>query len=118
MAVQFDETGPLESEKAMTEFKATRGDREPTHPGIFLDEEVLPSLKLSKTEIAEKLGISRQTLYDILGGKAQVTPEMAVRFGKLFGNGPMLWITMQRNYDLWHAERNVDTSSIPTLKVA
>ena len=105
--------------RAMTDLKATRSrKRAPTHPGVFLDEEILPKVSLNKTEIAEKLGISRQTLYDILKGNAQVTPEMAVRFGKMFGNGPLLWINMQRNYDLWHAERNVDTKNIPTLRVA
>jgi addiction module HigA family antidote len=44
-----------------------------------------------------------------------VTPEVAVRLGKLCGNGPRLWVNMQAAYDLWHAERNVDVSKIPTL---
>ena len=61
-----------------------------THPGELLREDVLPALKKSKTEIANLLGISRQTLYDILAEKQPVTPGMALRLGKLCGNGPDL----------------------------
>ncbi len=47
-----------------------------------------------------------------------VTPAVAVRLGKLFGHGPGIWIRMQAAYDTWHAEREIDVSGIPTLKVA
>lgn len=93
-------------------------DRPPTHPGALLREQVLPATGKPKTEIAELLGISRQTLYDILSEKAPVTADMAVRFGKLFGNGPGLWLRMQSAHDLWHASRRIDTSAIPTLQPA
>lgn len=87
----------------------------PTHPGTILREIAFPALTLSKTEIAELLGISRQTLYDILGEKQPVTPQMAVRIGKLLGNGPTVWLKMQSAYDLWQALQNVDVSGIPTI---
>lgn len=90
-------------------------NRCPTHPGAVLREIALPALELPKTEIADHLGVSRQTLYDILSEKQPVTPQMAVRFGKLFGNGAAIWANMQAAHDLWHAERSVDTSAIPTL---
>ena len=67
------------------------------------------------TEIARSLGISRQLLYSIVNEKAPVTPEVAVRLGKLCGNGSRLWVNMQAAHDLWHAERKVDVSKIPTL---
>ncbi len=91
---------------------------EPVHPGEILREDVLPSLSMSKTAIAAALGISRQTLYDILNEKQPVTAEMAVRFGKLFGNGAGFWMNLQRIYDLALAERKVDISGIPTLEAA
>jgi len=47
-----------------------------------------------------------------------VTAEMAVKIGKQCGNGPSLWINLQRSYDLWHAQRRVDVSKIPTLREA
>jgi len=90
----------------------------PLHPGAALREDILPAIGKPKAEIARLLGISRQALYDILNEKAPVTAEMAVRIGKLCGNGPNLWINLQRSYDLWHAQRRVDVSKIPTLREA
>ncbi len=58
------------------------------HPGELLREEILPALDRPKTEIAKLLGVSRQTLYDVLKEKQPVTPVMALRLGKLCGNGP------------------------------
>ena len=89
---------------------------EPAHPGEILREDILPTLSMSKTAMAEALGISRQTLYDILNEKQPVTAEMAVRFGKLFGNGGRFWVNLQRSHDLAVAERTVDVSGIPTLE--
>jgi addiction module HigA family antidote len=88
-----------------------------THPGELLREDVLPAIGKSKTEIAKLLGISRQTLYDILDEKQPVTPGMALRLGKLCGNGPDLWINMQRGYDLRVAEKELakEIAKIPTL---
>ncbi|HWA20188.1 MAG TPA: HigA family addiction module antitoxin [Devosia sp.] len=90
----------------------------PTHPGAILREDILPALHKPKAEIARLLGISRQHLYDIIDEKKPVSPDMAVRLGKLLGNGPGLWIRMQAEHDVWAAERNVDVSAIPTLDVA
>jgi addiction module HigA family antidote len=103
----------------MTDIPAIRDrDRSPTHPGALLREDVLPSLRLSVTDAARALGVSRQTLHAILAEKAAVTPEMAVRIGKLCGDGAGIWLRMQQERDLWHAERNVDVSSIVTMKAA
>lgn len=103
----------------MGEYRAKRhANLKPVHPGEVLREDVIPALETSKAEIARLLGISRQALYDILNEKAPVSAEMAVRIGKLCGNGPTLWINLQRAYDLWQAERRVDVSKIPTLNEA
>jgi addiction module HigA family antidote len=72
----------------------------PTHPGEVLRDDILPALGLPKAEVARRLGISRQTLYDILDEKQPVTPAMALRLGKLFGNTAEFWLTLQRDYDL------------------
>jgi addiction module HigA family antidote len=92
----------------------------PMHPGEMLREDVLPSPGKSKTEIASLLGISRQTLFDILRERQPVTPAMALRFGKLLGNGPDLWINLQRTYDLHIAEKQLGKAlaKIPTLTPA
>ena len=90
----------------------------PTHPGEILADIVFPALGKPKTEIARLLGISRQTLYDILGARQPVTPAMALRLGKLCGNGAEFWMNLQRNYDLIRAEAELGDAlkAIPTLK--
>jgi addiction module HigA family antidote len=79
----------------------------PMHPGELLREEILPALARSKTEIAKLLGVSRQTLYDILEEKQPVRAAMALRLGKLCGNGPDLWLNLQKRYDLPRAEQDI-----------
>ncbi|HEV7800573.1 MAG TPA: HigA family addiction module antitoxin [Burkholderiales bacterium] len=101
---------------------AKRAHRSPpvTHPGELLREDVLPALGRPKTEIARMLGISRQTLYDILEEKQPVTPAMALRIAKLLGTTPESWLNMQRDYDLRRAEREMASvlDAIPTLSTA
>ncbi|OBQ84647.1 MULTISPECIES: HigA family addiction module antitoxin [unclassified Mesorhizobium] len=90
------------------------------HPGELLREDVLPALDKPKSEIAKLLGISRRTLYDILDEKQPITVAMALRIGKLVGNGPVLWLNLQRNYDLEQAEKalSAEIEAIPTLHAA
>jgi addiction module HigA family antidote len=94
--------------------------RKPTHPGAILREDVLPALNISVTQAADKLLISRQTLHKILAEKAPVTADMAVRIGKLCGNGPGLWLRMQGAYDLWESQQKLakEVAKIPTLQPA
>jgi len=91
-------------------------DRCPTHPGALLREDVIPATGRTKAEIAQLLRISRQHLYDILRERKPVSPAVAVRLGKLFGDGVGIWVRMQAAYDTRHAEREVDVSKIPTLR--
>ena len=90
------------------------------HPGEILREDVLPALGRPKTEIARLLGISRQTLYDILNEKQPITAQMALRIGKMCGNGPAIWLNMQKRYDLKVAEAEMGDAidAIPLLKAA
>ncbi|MBC6427734.1 MAG: HigA family addiction module antidote protein [Cellvibrionales bacterium] len=90
----------------------------PLHPGEILREDLLPALPISKTQLAKSLQISRQTLYAILNERQPVTAKMALRLGKLFGNGAPLWLNLQRNYDLATAEKTTNLSTIPTLHPA
>jgi addiction module HigA family antidote len=92
----------------------------PVHPGEILRDDVLPAVRVSVAEAARQLGVARQTLHRILAGRAAVTPEMAVRLGKFCGNGPGLWLRLQHDYDLWHAERLLAdvVARIPTHRTA
>lgn len=92
----------------MTEvFAAKRADREPTHPGVILREDVLPSLGVTVTEFARMLDVGRQQLHRILSGESSISPEMALKLGKLCGNGPEFWINMQVAVDLWRARKEL-----------
>ena len=93
-------------------------EREPTHPGEVLREDLLPAL--GKSVAGAALGVSRQTLHAILAGTASTTPGMALRLGKFCGNGPDLWFAMQKAYDLWHEERELadQIARIPTQSSA
>jgi addiction module HigA family antidote len=92
----------------------------PMHPGELLREDVLPAIGRPKTEIACLLGISRQTLYDILNEKQPVTPAMALRLAKMFGGNAESWSNLQRNYDLKIAEAELGDAldAIPLLRAA
>ena len=103
----------------MAEYAAKRDPKRcPTHPGELLREDVIPATGKTRSEIAALLGISRQHLYDILNERKPVSPTVAVRLGKLFGDGAGVWARIQSAYDTWHAERELagELRSIPTLK--
>ncbi len=104
----------------MTSAQAIKRGLPAMHPGELLREEILPATGRPKADIARLLGISRQTLYDILNERQPVTAAMALRLGKLFGNGPMLWINLQKIYDLEQAETQLAETlrNIPTIDAA
>ena len=86
----------------------------------MLREDVLPALKRPKTEIADRLGISRQTLYDLLNGKTPVTPNIALRLAKLTGTRAESWLNLQNEFDLLTVDEKLknDMARIPTLPAA
>lgn len=92
----------------MADIPAAQPSRmEPAHPGAILREDVLPALGLTVSEAARQLRVSRQMLHSILSERSAISPEMAVRLGRFCGNGPGLWLRMQTEHDLWHAERKL-----------
>ena len=92
----------------------------PTHPGAMLREDFLPDYALTVSGLAEALGVSRQTMNELLRGRRAVSPEMALRLSRLFGNSPEFWLNAQRAVDLWDAARAIKTQveRIKPLKVA
>lgn len=87
------------------------------HPGELLREDVLPALGRTRAEVSRLLGVSRQTLHSIVTERSPVTPEMALRLGKLCGNGPELWLALQARFDLdrLKREKQAEIDAIPTL---
>ena len=93
-------------------------ERAPTHPGAVLREIVFPELPVSKSEIARSIGISRQTLHDILGERKPITPTVAIRLSVYLRSDPETWLRMQLTHDLWHARQKVDVSDIEPVALA
>ncbi|MGE0822949.1 MAG: HigA family addiction module antitoxin [Candidatus Binatia bacterium] len=81
----------------------------PTHPGEMLREDFLPDYGLTIASFAKALGVSRQSVNELLRERRAVSPEMALRLARLFGNTPEFWLNAQRAVDLWEAERKVKT---------
>ena len=80
-------------------------NRRPTHPGAILREDVLPALKMTQTEMAQRLGVSRLSVSDLLHEKRGMTPEMAMRVAKLLNTTPESWLRMQEAVDLWEVQQ-------------
>jgi len=87
------------------------------HPGALLREDIIPALERPVGEVARMLGVSRQTLYSILTERQPMTPLMALKLGKLCGNGPDLWMRLQARWDLerlaW--DKAAEIEAVPTL---
>lgn len=79
-------------------------NRCPTHPGVLLREDVLPELRLSQGLLAQRLGVSRRTVSELLHARRAVTPDMALRLARLVGGTAEGWLRMQAAYDLWQWE--------------
>jgi antitoxin HigA-1 len=75
----------------------------PVHPGEMLREDFLPDYDLSVKALADALDVSRQTVNELIREKRSVSPEMAIRLGRLFGNSPQFWLNAQLEVDLWDA---------------
>lgn len=83
--------------------------RKPTHPGEMLREDFLPDYDLTVTGLAEALGVSRQSVNELIRERRAVSPEMALRLARLFGNSPEFWLNAQRAIDLWLAAQVVES---------
>lgn len=84
----------------------------------MLREEFLPEYALSVTALAEAAGVSRQSMNELSRERRAVSPEMALRLGKLFGTTPEYWLNLQRNVDLWDATRGLRIAAVLALVLA
>jgi antitoxin HigA-1 len=89
----------------------------PPHPGEIIKGLWLDPMGISITDAAEAMGVSRKTLSEIVNGKGNVTPEMAVRLSVALGGSPESWLGHQATYDLWQIEQHPDTLNAVPLVV-
>jgi addiction module HigA family antidote len=90
----------------------------PPHPGEVLRDLCLTPLRLTVTDAARALGVSRKTLSSILNGRSGISAEMAVRLSIAFATTPESWLNQQVQYDLWQAERNRRKLRVKRLSAA
>lgn len=97
-----------------------RREIRPTHPGEMLREDFLTDYRLTVAGLAKALGVSRQTVNELLRERRAVSPEMALRLSRLFSNSPEFWLNAQRAVDLWDAAKALKSrmERIKPLKVA
>lgn len=82
-------------------------NRRPTHPGYVVRME-LDDLGMTVTEAAQRLGVSRPTLSELVNENRSVSPKMALKLGRFFGNGTELWLNMQTRHDRWEVEHDAE----------
>jgi len=94
--------------------------RRPTHPGEMLAEDFMPDYGLTVSTLAKAVRVTRQSINELLRGRRAVSPEMALRLSRLFGNSPEFWLNAQRAVDLWDAAQAIrdDVARIKPLRVA
>ncbi|MEX2524874.1 MAG: HigA family addiction module antitoxin [Gammaproteobacteria bacterium] len=82
----------------------------PIHPGEILREDFMPDYGLTVSGLAEALGVSRQSINELVRERRALSPEMAIRLARLFGNTPDFWLNSQRAVDLWEANQTIKSS--------
>ena len=75
--------------------------RRPTHPGELLREETLPAARLSQSELANRLGVSRRTVNDLVHERRSINPDLAHRLARIFNTTPEFWLRLQEAVDVW-----------------
>ena len=85
----------------------------PPHPGCFIRDEIIDAHALSVTEAAGVLRVTRPTISKLLNGKADLSPEMALRIEKAFGVSMDTLLRMQVSYDIAQARKKSATIKVP-----
>jgi len=89
--------------------------RKPTHPGKVLDEHYIKPLDLNLQDLADNLGISRNTLFRIRVGQMGIIPSLAIKLAAAFDTTPNLWLNLQQKYDLWMEENKKPDKDIKPI---
>lgn len=90
----------------------------PPHPGELVKEDCLDALGLSVTQGAKVLGVTRQTLSNLVNQHAGMSPEMAVRLEKAFGGDAETWLRLQMNYDVWQVRERASEIDVERYEMA
>lgn len=78
----------------------------PIHPGEILADELV-EIGLNASQLADKIGVPKNRIYQILQGRRNLTADTALRLGKFFNTGAELWLNLQKAYELDVARQNI-----------
>jgi addiction module HigA family antidote len=92
--------------------------KNPPHPGRIIRQECIEPLGLTITDAAARLGVKRQTLNNLVNGRAGISPEMSIRLAKAFGSRPEVWLGLQMQYDLAQAEKTAHRIKVHRITAA
>lgn len=87
----------------------------PVHPGKILEEHYILPLNLNLQDLADRLGIARNTLFKIRTEKAGITPAIALALAEAFDTTPQLWLNLQQKYDLWIEENSASHKTVAPI---
>lgn len=90
----------------------------PSHPGAILRELFIKEYGLTITEVADGIGIARVNLSAIVNERSGISPELSIKLSIAFNNTPEFWMNLQKNYELWHAEKKVNRKKIKRFVTA
>ena len=90
--------------------------KNPPHPGLSVRYDCLEPLGLNVTGAANKLGVSRKQLSDVVNGRSGISPEMAIRLDKAFGGGAATWCRMQAAYNLAQAMKRAGNIEVERIE--
>ena len=91
-------------------------NRPPVHPGEILLEEFMKPYSMTQTEIAQRIGVSRKYISEIINGRKGISTDMALRLSRLFGTSPELWLNGQIAWDVWHAMQGETVSKLEAIE--
>ncbi|MDM8521831.1 HigA family addiction module antitoxin [Desulfococcaceae bacterium HSG8] len=91
-------------------------DRKPTHPGEFVQEDILNEFGISQEQLAEALGISEETVNELINQKCGLSSDIALRIGKFTNTNPKTWMNIQISWDLWIMANSKEAESIEKIQ--
>jgi len=91
-------------------------NRKPTHPGTLLKIYFLDELSLTNVALATAIGVTPKTISELINAHAGISPEMAMRLARFFGNTEGFWLNLQMAWDLWHAKHSAKAKAINKIK--
>lgn len=97
------------------DFNRLLPDREPSHPGEYVQVDILEAYGLTQDELANRLGVSRRTISELVNKHRGVSADMALRLGRFTETSADMWLNLQTMHDLWKARHGKNALDIEKI---